>query len=258
MLHSHSFLWFYLWLAPQVLQAALAVLLWRCGLHKLFPIFVTYLIFGAIEQFTLYGMDILPSVSADAFWMAFWVGAIVEGVIKFGVIGELFFHLLRSRPAIAKVGRRLISGAGAAFVLLAVASAAYTPVVHRQSQLISISRAHILLQSSYVIDCGLVLFLFLFAAHFRLSWNRQAFGIAIGFGIVWCEHMAGWALSASGIWLDKSYLLDFVNTGTYHIAVLIWLYYLLVPSKKPTTSTVALPENNLAIWSRELERLLQQ
>ncbi len=126
-------------------------------------------------------MDILPSVSADTFWMAFWVGAIVEGVIKFGVIGELFFHLLRSRPAIANVGRRLISGAGAAFVLLAVASAAYTPVVHRQSQLISISHAHILLQSSYVIDCGLVLFLFLFAAHFRLSWNRQAFGIAYRF-----------------------------------------------------------------------------
>jgi hypothetical protein len=256
MLQPHSLLWHYLWLGPQVLQAVLAAFLWRRGMHKLFPFFLAYLTFGAIEQFTLYGMDVLPSVSTEAFWRAFWAGAIIEGAIKFGVIGELFFHLLRSRPAIAKLGRRLISGAGAGLVLLAVAAAAYTPIVHRP--LISISRAHILLQSSYVIDCGLALFLFLFAAHFKLIWNHRAFGIALGFGIVWCEHMAAWALSASGAWLDKSYLLDFLNMATQHVCVLIWCYFLLVPEKVATTSAVSLPENNLDIWNRELERLLQQ
>jgi len=105
MLQPHSLLWHYLWLGPQVLQAVLAAFLWRRGMHKLFPFFLAYLTFGAIEQFTLYGMDVLPSVSTEAFWRAFWAGAIIEGAIKFGVIGELFFHLLRSRPAIAKLGR---------------------------------------------------------------------------------------------------------------------------------------------------------
>lgn len=258
MLHTHSLLWHYLWLAPQALQATLAVFLWRRGLHKLFPIFVAYLTFGAVEQITLYALDVLPSVSAETFWKAFWIGAIIEGAIKFAVIGELFFHLLRSRPAIANLGRRLISGAGATFVLLAVAAAAYTPLVHRHSQVVPIFHAHILLQSSYVVDCGLVLFLFLFAAYFRLGWSHYAFGIALGLGIVWCEHMATWALSASGAWLDKSYLFDFVNMATQHLCVLIWFYYLLIPPKKPLTSAVSLPENNLAIWNRELERLLQQ
>jgi hypothetical protein len=256
MLQPHSLLWHYLWIGPQVLQAALAVFLWRRGIHKHFPFFFTYLTFGAVEQFTLYSMDVLPSVSTEAFWKAFWTGSIIEGAIKFGVIGELFFHLLRSRPVMAKVGSRLISGAGAAFVLLAVAAAAYTPIVHRQ--LISISRAHILLQSSYVVDCGLVLFLFLFAAHFTLVWSHQAFGIALGFGITWCEHMAAWALSANGAWLNKSYLLDFLNGATYHLCVLIWFYFLLVPQKIAATSAVSLPENNLDIWNRELERLLHQ
>jgi hypothetical protein len=256
MLQPHSLLWHYLWLGPQVLQGALAVVLWRRGIHKLFPFFFAYLIFGAIEQFTLYAMDVVPFGSVDAFWEAFFAGAIIEGAIKFAVIGELFFHLLQSRPAIAKLGSRLISGVGAAVLLLAVAAAAYTPVVHRP--LISISRAYILLQSSYVIDCGLALFLFLFAAHFKLTWNYRAFGIALGLGTVWCEHMAAWTLSASGVLHNKSYLLDFVNTGTYHVCVLIWCYFLLVPEKVATTSAVSLPENNLDIWNRELERLLQQ
>jgi len=46
--------------------------------------------------------------------------------------------------------------------------------------------------------------------------------------------------------------------GTYHACVLMWFYYLLVPEKVVTKSAVPLPENNLAVWNRELERLLQQ
>jgi hypothetical protein len=45
--------------------------------------------------------------------------------------------------------------------------------------------------------------------------------------------------------------------ATYHFAVLIWFYYLLKPGKVALKSAPALPENNLALWNRELERLLQ-
>jgi len=257
MLQPHSLLWHYLWLGPQVLQAVLAVFFWQRGLHRTFPFFVTYLAFGAIEQFTLYTMDVVPLGSVEAFWQAFFAGAVLEGAIKFGVIGELFFHLLRSRPTLAKLGSRLISGAGASLVLLAVAVAAYTPAV--SGKLAWISRAHRLLESSYVVDCGLALFLFLFAARSRLIWNHQAFGIALGLGIVWCEHMAAWALSASGAWLDRVYLLDFLNMATYHVCVLLWFYYLLVPQKSVISpAPPPLEHNSLELWNRELERLLQQ
>ncbi|SRR6266851_1858521 len=260
MLQAHSFLWHYLWLAPNVLQASLAVILWRRGLHTLSPVFFAYLIFGTIEQLTLYGMDVLPSVSAEAFWSASLIGLTAEAILVVGVIGELSLCLLRGRPAIAKVGSRLISGAGAVLVLLAVAAAAYAPVLHRQPVMsrayVLMSRAYVLMQGSYLIDCGLVLILFLFAAHYGLSWNYRTFGIALGFGIVWCEHLAAWALIASGSLLDKR--LDFLNFATYHLCVLIWFYYLLVPQKIAATSAVSLPENNLDIWNRELERLLHQ
>ena len=57
--------------------------------------------------------------------------------------------------------------------------------------------------------------------------------------------------------LHQRTLLDFLNMATYHVCVLIWFYYLLIPEKSAATA-VSLPENNLAIWNRELERLLQQ
>jgi hypothetical protein len=256
MLQAHSFLWHDLWLAPHVLQVALAILIWRRRLHKLFPVFLAYTIFEAIEEFTLYGMDVLPSVRAETFWQAFWVGLIIEGLIRFALIGELFSHLLRRWPTLGKLGSQLIRGTGAVLVLLAALAAAYAPIDNPQYSFIS--RAHILQQTLYIVECGLVLFLFLFAAHFKLIWNHRAFGIALGLGILSCEHMGAWAVMASGALMDKRHLLDLMNMATYHLCVLIWFYYFIIPQRNVTTSVVPVPEHNLAVWNRELERLLHQ
>jgi hypothetical protein len=256
MLQPHSFLWHYLWLGPQFLQAALAVILWRRKVNKQFPVFFAYLIFAAIEQLTLYVMDVLPSVSGTAWWFAFCIALVIEGFIRLGVIGELFFHLLKPRPAIAKVGRQLITFAGAILVLLATVAAAYIPLDTHQFAIGY--RANILLQTLYMIESGLILFLFLFAAAFSVRWDRPTLGIGLGRGISSSVHLATWAVMANGTFLDKRYLLDFLNMATYHLCVLIWFYFLLVPQKRTTTSVVPLPENNLAIWNRELERLLQR
>ena len=42
-----------------------------------------------------------------------------------------------------------------------------------------------------------------------------------------------------------------------HVCVLIWFYYLLIPRKAAPNPAVPLPENNLEVWNRELERLVQ-
>jgi len=254
MLQPHSLLWHYLWIGPHVLQIALAVILWRRGIHRQFPVFFAYLVFEAVEQLTLYGLDVFPSVSTEAWWIACSVSLVLEGFLRLGVMGELFFHLLHSRPAIAKVGGRLITWAGAVLVLLATLAAAYAPI----GNLAIASRAYILQQTLYMIECGLLLFLFLFTASFRLTWDRASLGIGLGRGISSSVHLATWAVMANGALAHRYYLLDFLNMATYQFCVLLWFYYLLIPQKIATTSAVPLPENNLDIWNRELERLLQQ
>ena len=148
-----------------------------------------------------------------------------------GVVRELFSHLIRPRPAIAKVGTGLISGIGSVLVLLAVVAAAYAPMDH--PQYIWTYRAHILLQSLYIIEGGLALFLFLFVAHNKLTWSRRDFGVALGFGVMFCVHMATYSVMATGaLPYNRYYLLDFLNMATYHVCVLIWFYYLLVPAEE--------------------------
>jgi hypothetical protein len=230
MLHPHSFLWHYLWLGPNVLRAVLAVLLWRRGLHKQFPAFFAYLVYGSMQQFTLWSMDVLPEswVGGPAWWRAFFVGVAIEDFTKLAVVSGLFAHLVRQRPSIIKSGTRMIVGVAAALVALALLVVAQTPVDPRTPMLTF--RAQLLEVAGYIVLSGLMLFLFVFAARHRLTWGRRHLGIALGLGIAWCELMAAWGIGVNRVLGNKGFLLDFAGMGTYHICVLIWFYYLLSPA----------------------------
>jgi hypothetical protein len=253
MLQPHSFLWHYLWVAPCVFLAGLAFLMWRRGLHREFPAFFCYAILEPVGVGTLYLVDISPSISAAIYWRSSFAFLVVEAFIKFIVIGEVFTHLLRRYPSLARMAKVLISGVGIVLVFTATIIAAFS----NPSTFWLISATRVLGRSVSVVQCGLILFLFLFAAHFHLTWGRSVFGIVFGFGISASVFLAHWALMANWLFGQKSYLLDFLNMATYHVCVLIWCYYLLVSQKDATTSAVLLPEHNLDIWNQELERLLQ-
>jgi hypothetical protein len=254
MLQPHSLLWHYLWVAPSVLLALLAGLMWRRGLQREFPAFFSYTVFEAARGLIIYAIDLSPSASATTYWWSYLSFLGVEALIKFLVIGEVFTHLLRNYPPLGRLAKALISGLGIILVFAATIIATYA----NPGSFWLISATRILGRSVSVVQCGLILFLLAFALYFHLSWDRAVFGITLGFGIVASVYMAHWALMADLLLGRRSYLLDFFNMATYHFCVLIWFYYLLVPQKSVTTSAVSLPENNLAIWNRELERLLQQ
>lgn len=255
MLQPHSLLWHYLWIAPCALLAVLALYMWERGLHGEFPAFFSYVVFEAMGGGAIYVIDVSPSwFSNTTYWRCYVCFQALEVFIKFVVIGEVFTHLLRRYPPLGRVGKFLISGVGIILILAATMIAGLaTPAAF---WLISASR--ILGRSVNVVQCGLIVFLFVFAAHFHLNWRRDVFGITLGLGIIASVYLAYWALMTDRVFGPKTYLLDFISMAAYHLCVLIWFYYLLVPQKSAVTSAVLVPENNLAIWNRELERLLQQ
>jgi hypothetical protein len=255
MLQAHSLLWHYLWVAPNVLLLVLAALIWPRKVSKQYPAFLFFAVISAIEQLTVYTADLLPSVSPGTWWYIFGGGLLVEALLKFAVIGEIFGVLLGRYPSLARLGRSLIIVAGAALLLLATAAAAFTPANNIQWVVPTVHRFE---QSIYMIECGLILFLFWFAAYFKFRWSRPAFGIILGLGISACVHLATWALMAKPNFPARyQILLVFLNMATYHVCVLIWFYYLLVPEKVVPKPPVP-PEHKLEVWNQELERLLHK
>jgi hypothetical protein len=255
MLQAHSFLWNYLWVAPNVLLLALVFVLWKRGLSREFPSFVLFALISATGDLIVFGADVAPFISPVSFWRIDWANLLVESLLKFVLIGEVFSRVLKPYPSISNLGRILISGFGAVLVLGSGLIAAFS---RGDTHLRLVAGFHLLEQTVFVIELGLIIFLFKFVAHFRLSWDRLSFGILLGLGISSCVHLAAWAVIANASPSEHTRtLFDFLDMATFHFCVLIWYYYVLVPGEVPKKSAVDLPENNLAVWNRELERLLQ-
>ncbi|MGA8761274.1 MAG: hypothetical protein WB562_00140 [Candidatus Sulfotelmatobacter sp.] len=256
MLQAHSFVWHYLWVAPNLLLLVLGSLMWRRRLTLHFPNFLTFVLFSAAGHLALYAADVMPSVTAVNFWRTYWGSLLLDAILKVTLMGEIFSHLSRSYPFVAKLGRSLIRGIAVVLFFAAVAAAAYA---QQDNFHWLISGVHLFEQATYLVESGLLLSIFLFVAYFHLSWNHRAFGIALGLSISACVHLATWAVMANArISVHQRTVLDFLNMATYHICVLVWFYYLLIPQKSAAKSAVSLPEHDLDIWNRELERLLQQ
>lgn len=256
MLQAHSLLWDYLWVAPNVFLMALAFVIWRRGLSGQLRAFVAFAIVSALGQIAAFAADVIPSVSPVTFWRVYWVGLLLESFLKFLVIGEICSRVFTQYSSISRVSRILVSGFGAVLVLVAGLIAGFG---RGDNDTFLISGFHLLQQTVFIIETGIIIFLFLLAAYFHLSVDRLSFGILLGMGISACVHLAAWAIIANaGPSEPTRALLSFLIMGAYHLCVLIWFYYLLVPQKVVSKSVVPLPENNLAVWNRELERLLQQ
>jgi hypothetical protein len=256
MLQAHSLLWNYLWVAPNLFLLAVGFLTWKRGLARQVPAFLAFAILSALGDLAVFGADIAPFVSAPNFWRIDWANLLLENLLKFLVFGEIFSRAFAQYPSISRVSRVAISVFGSVLVLVAGVIAGFA---HGDNPRLLISGVHLLEQTVSIIELGLIVFLFAVAAYFHLVWNRLSFGILLGVGISACVHLAAWAVIANASPTEHARtLFDFLGMGTYHLCVLIWLYYVLVPAKVVKKSVVPLPENNLAVWNRELERLLQQ
>jgi hypothetical protein len=261
MLQAHSFLWHYLWVAPNLFLLVLALLVWRRGLHVQFPAFFGFAILSSLGQLAVYTADVTPSVSPEGFWRVDWASLIVEGILKFILISEIFASAFGSYASLARTGRTAIRTVGVVLIFGAALAAAYAP---KNSLYGIVYGAHRLEQTVYIVESGLLLLIFFLSSYFHLSLARPVFGIALGLSISAFVHLGTWAVMANGN-LPNSihYRLDFLNMGIYQVCVFLWFYFLLFPQKTDAkvASSPATPllkqSENLADWNKELERLVQ-
>jgi len=255
MLQAHSFLWHYLTLAPGFELLLLVALMWRRNLQRQFPAFTAFAFLSAVEHLVVYAADLAPWVTPETFWHIVWAGLLVDIVLKLSVIAEIFSHLCGSYSSIAKLGKNVIRGAGVLLVFVAVGAAA---LARRDNPNWLVSGEHLLEQTIFLVESGVLLSIYLFAAYFHLAWSRKPFGICLGLAISACVHLATWAVAANGGLRDQRNLLDFINMATYQVCILIWFYYLLGPEEKPRPPVRRLPEHHLEVLNHELERLIHR
>lgn len=242
-------IWLYLWVVPHVLLAAIAVLMFRKGLQKDFPIFFSYLVFEVLQFCLLFAVHsqqkTLMYVRVDMFAVA---GSVA---LRFGILRELFESpLARSVPLRQAMARIMNWGTVVVAALASVfIGALYSSILNHR-----VFAGYVVIEALNTAQCGLLALLFLWHRFLGLRMSPFAFGIAAGMGLV-----AGFEpfLRALNDSLAVRYLRvpDLLQMAIYHVAVVVWLYFALAREKIRTDSKATLPD--LREWAADLGRIIQ-
>lgn len=235
-----------LWAAAPVVQAFLAVILLRRKLRRNFPIFFVYTVLQAAFfpiLITLYHASYI-----GYFW-AYWATSLVGVVLSFVVMREIFTNLLRPYDSLRDLGDVLFRWAAVVLFMVAMVAAASGTMPHVNRITIGVLALE---RSVRVMQCGLVLFMFLFSSHLGLSSRHHVFGVALGFGIFAAVELTIVTLHAAFGPLNWQGL-DLVKSGSYVIATIVWCSYLISPEpeRKPVESRVQSDRWNSALFNAQ-------
>lgn len=245
---------FYLWIAPHVLQVAiLGVMIYRKQ-YKHFPMFFLYTGFEILQFLVLVLVNYLRLMTHEHYHVIFSLGSAASTVLRFCVIYEILVHLFRNYPSLDRTGRIVFRWAALALLVIAVAFSSGGSGGGTEHLRVIVS---ILDRTFSIVQCGLLLSMFVFSRYFALSWRSSTFGIALGFGIFASVELASSAVRAQ-VGVSGNHFLDYFTMGTYHLCVLIWLFYFIASERPPKYNSNELPEHDLETWDRELQRLIRK
>jgi hypothetical protein len=228
-----QFVYYALWIAHPVLQSVLAAVMYRRKLHRKFPVFFAY----AISQILIFALvfSVHLKASYPAYFYTYWITAAISLALGFQVIYEIFLDVFRPYHTLKDLGSVLFKWASLVMVLVAAVVAAASPSSDQGPMVQAVLTAQ---RCVRVTQCGLVLFLLLFARYLGVSWKRQSFGIAAGFGGFAGVELVAAALRASGSLSGRT--LGFAIMIGYNCAILIWIAYMRYGSPAEVSSAPVL------------------
>jgi len=206
-----------LWILQPALQAAIAVIVFRRRLHREFPIFFAY----TVAQIVLFAVEypVYRWGSPSAYFYTFWVGAALNVVLAFKIIHEIFSDIFRPYHALRDLGTALFKWAALIMVLVSVVVISVSPGWDDPLQ----KTIEVVERCVRVVQCGLVLFLLAFCKNLGVSWKRQSFGLALGFGLFAGVELLTTALH-SGLHL-RGQMVNLTNMTAYNAGMILWMVY---------------------------------
>ena len=206
-----------LWILQPALQAVVAVVMFRRRLHKDFPIFFAYV----LSQIVIFAIEfpINQWAGYGTYFYTYWIAAAISLVFDFKIIHEIFVDIFRPYHALKDLGTALFKWAALVMLLVSVVLISTNPGWEDP-----LAQTILVVQRCVrVIQCGMVLFLLAFCKHLGVSWRRQSFGIALGFGL-----FGGMDLIASALYSGAHFagaVLDIAKMTAYNASLLLWLLY---------------------------------
>lgn len=240
----------YLWVAPHVLLAVVAVVMVRGRRYREFPVFFSYLLFEIFQFCALFAMSRrLVPVSVPTYQEIDLLGRAGSIAFRFGIIQELLEASVAHCAPLRKTMARVLRRAAAVLALLAVV---FMGSVYSWSLRGMVFPAYAINQTLNILQCGLLVFVFLWHRYLGLKMQHFVIGIALGMGLVAGLEPLLHALDDSRM-VDPT-IVNLLPMGAYHISVLIWLYFARVRQDERASDSTISSYPDARNWAVELGR----
>jgi hypothetical protein len=233
----------------------LALFAWRKELRQEYPFFFSYLFFQALSSALLHLLFfrtfVLHSGNKMTYFYLYWIQSALVDIFALAVFRELFFAAFKPFAGLRDMARVVFRWAAVAMILIgaAVVFSSSLPSAQRITFLVvSFERAICIMQ------CALLLFLFMGSSYLGLSRRSNIFGLSLGFGILAATNLAFYvafnlALPLMGYPRTLSaMLLRLPPTIAFALAPAIWAVYAMFA--EPAREVVDVPVNSpLLRWN---------
>jgi hypothetical protein len=240
-----------LWLLAASLLSAIGYRVWTRRLYRDYPLFSAYIVAHLTRLLVLFYCYRLGI--RETYRHVYLCAEVVDVVLKFGVICELFSKIFRPYEGIRSLVSALLRWASVILLLVAVLVAASGAGFDSDVFLGSFFAME---RSVEIVQGGLLFLLFVLSSFLGLPWKQPTLGIALGFGVVTSVNLAAFTLRAR-LGISSNDILSLASSAGYNCAVLAWTVTLY--GSKPVHQLVQpIPHWDVESWNRVLGDFLRR
>jgi uncharacterized protein with PQ loop repeat len=206
----------------------LGMFIWRKEWRKEYPFFFSYVLFEGLSSALLHVLSFqtntLHTVSYRTYFYIYWVQSALADIFVLAVFRELFLAAFKPFIGLRDMGRLVFRWAAIALILIgsAVLISSSLPSAERVELVVAnLERAISIMQ------CAMLLFLFMASSHLSLPRSSHVFGLSLGFGVLAIANLILYiAMALTGyMHTIRIAALQLTPTIAFAIAPAIWVVY---------------------------------
>jgi hypothetical protein len=235
---SLSLLGAVIWATAPLLQLLCVYFLYRRKMLEQFKFFASFLVFITIKSGALFLSIRYSSPQAWTNFSVYWVGTAMADLFMIAVLYEVFCAAFKPFVGLQDLAKVVFKWAAGSIVFIGLMvfmtnPASTGPKYHWVTTMVFDFERIVC-----VMECALLMFLFIGSQHLGISTKNRVFGIALGFGFqAFFQLMLYSAALYSHI--SKLPMYKELVPLTFYISIVIWLSYLALP--EPSRESLHIP-----------------
>jgi hypothetical protein len=220
-----------IWISSPILQLFCVYLLYHRKLLAQFRFLAWFFVFVTVKAAVLFICYRYSSQQSWTYYAAYWVGTALQDIFMIPVLYEIFCAAFKPFAGLQDLAKVLFKWAAACIFFVGFVVFVTTPASQPTRFNLLVVGVNDFERIVRVMECGLLMFLFIGSHHLGVSKRNRVFGFALGFGIdAFFQLVLYSALANSHI--SKMPRLAQMLPMVYFASLLIWVAYLVQPERQ--------------------------